>query len=107
VLAQRVWTSNSSTINAPASVDAAICTEALANLTAHRTTLNTTMLGWLVTQRLGNMVTTGRIANRTAVVGGLQAFLAARYPELVAPVFTAPKGADALGDPKVRRRRRR
>jgi hypothetical protein len=61
----------------------------------------THMCRWLVTQRLGNMVTTGRIANRTAVIGTLRAFLQARYPELVAPVFLAPKGADALTEPMV------
>jgi hypothetical protein len=56
---------------------------------------------WLVSQRLGNQATTGKIANRTAVVASLQAFLASNYPELVAPIFTAPKGVDALGDPAV------
>lgn len=49
----------------------------------------------LVSQRLGNMATTGKIANRTAVVNTLRTFLAALRPELVAPVFTAPKGGDA------------
>lgn len=50
---------------------------------------------WLVTQRLGNLATTGKIANRTAVVNTLRNFLVAVRPELVGPIFTAPKGGDA------------
>ncbi|GBF96992.1 polycystin cation channel family [Raphidocelis subcapitata] len=96
---QRAWTINGTVLSSTPYPDAAACAEALSNLTTHRTAFNATLLGWLVSQRLGNQATTGKIANRTAAVSVLRAFLASNYPELVAPVFTAPKGADALGDP--------
>ena len=41
-----MWYPNGTySINTPASVDPSICSEALANLTVHQTSLNTTMLG--------------------------------------------------------------
>ena len=44
-LSERVWYSNgTSTINSPSSVDATICTQAVANLTNHRNTFNSTLL---------------------------------------------------------------
>ena len=100
-LSRRAWYDNGTyDIVTPPAPDAAACTEALANLTTHRAAVNATLLGWLVTQRLGNQATTGKIAARAATVERLKASLAARQPELAAPVFTAPKGADAAGDPE-------
>lgn len=101
VLSRRVWYENgtSEIVTPPAVPDAAACSEAAANLTTHRAALNSTLLSWLVGQRLGNQVTTGKVANRTATIEALRASMAARQPELLAPVFTAPKGADAGGDP--------
>ena len=48
------------------------------------------------------MVTTGKIANRTAVISNLKSFLSGVRPELVAPIFTAPKGGvDAQNNVQV------
>ncbi|KAI8467677.1 MAG: hypothetical protein J3K34DRAFT_480735 [Monoraphidium minutum] len=99
-LSDRAWHANgTNTVTTPPTIDATICATAAANLTAHRNAFNATLLSWLVTQRLGNLATTGKIANRTAVIAALRAALDDNHPELVAPVFTAPKGNDALGAP--------
>jgi hypothetical protein len=46
-LNQRTWGANSSSITVISGADPAVCSEALANITAHRATLNATMLGWV------------------------------------------------------------
>lgn len=50
-LSQRVWEANGTvTITTPPTIEPAICAEALANLTTHRTALNATMLGCAAAQ---------------------------------------------------------
>ncbi len=67
-----------------------------------KSTINhSTACRWLVSRRLGNQISTGKIANRTAVIAGLTAHLTAQRPELIAPIFNAPKGAEPLTDPEV------
>jgi len=70
------------------------CEAAVANLTAHRSSYNSTVMSLLVNQRLGNLRDTGKFAVRASVATALRTFLSARYPELVAAIYINPQGAD-------------
>ncbi|KIZ05279.1 hypothetical protein MNEG_2684 [Monoraphidium neglectum] len=68
-LSNRVWYANGSySIVTPASVDATICAIALANLTAHRATLNTTMLRRVALLLLGGLTAYSCIVDALQVV---------------------------------------
>ncbi len=76
---------------------------AATNLTAHRASLNATLIKLLVTQRLGNLRDTGKYGARAAVLASLRANMAESLPELLAGVFVEPRGADALSAPDAAR----
>jgi hypothetical protein len=71
------------------------CTDAAANLTAHKASYNATLIKYLVVQRLGNLRDTGKFGVRYSVQDTLHTFLSKQYPELVSGIFVEPKGADA------------
>lgn len=72
----------------------ALCDTALTNLTAHRASYNSTVLKYLVVQRLGNLRDTGKFAVRYKTADTLKGFLNQKYPELVKLIYTDPRGAD-------------
>lgn len=67
----------------------------MANLTAHLNSYNIIILSLLSSQRLGDLRTTGKFAQRLRVASNIRSFLSSKYPELVAAVFVNPTGADA------------
>lgn len=71
------------------------CDAAAANLTAHLNSYNSTILSLLASQRLGDLHTTGKFAQRYSVANSLRSFLADNYPELVSPIYIDATGADA------------
>lgn len=83
------------TLSPAGAIPAAVCDTAAANLTAHLASYNSTVISLLANQRLGDLRTTGKFAQRWGVAAALRAFLVATYPELVASVFVTPRGADA------------
>lgn len=97
-LAKPAWDAQgnvSYTVSPAGAVPAAVCDAAAANLTAHLAAYNSTVISLLANQRLGDLRTTGKFAQRGSVAAALRAFLAASYPELVGAIFVAPRGADA------------
>lgn len=72
---------------------AAQCTTATTNLTAHLSSYNSTILSLLSSQRLGDLRTTGKFAQRLGVANAMRTFLNSRYPEVVPAIYTAT-GAD-------------
>ncbi|PNW70325.1 hypothetical protein CHLRE_17g715300v5 [Chlamydomonas reinhardtii] len=66
---------------------------------AWRTNMTNTVQRLLIDRRLGDQRTTGKIAQRNNVNDRMLAFIRANRPELVAPVFNAPRGTVALQDP--------
>lgn len=71
------------------------CDAAAANMIKHLNSYNSTILNMLASQRLGDLKTTGKFAQRGTVASTLRTFLANRYPELVTGIYVDPKGADA------------
>ncbi|GFR50551.1 hypothetical protein Agub_g12825 [Astrephomene gubernaculifera] len=64
-----------------------------------RNTMTGAVQKLLVDKRLGDQRTTGKIAQRNTVNSNLRSYLASNAPELVAPIYTDPKGTVALLDP--------
>jgi hypothetical protein len=71
------------------------CDTAAANLTTHLNSYNSTILSLLVSQRLGDLRSTGKFAQRYSIANSLRSFLANNHPELVAPIYISATGADA------------
>jgi len=71
------------------------CDAAAANMIKHLNSYNSTILNMLASQRLGDLKTTGKFAQRGSVASTLRTFLANQYPELVGGIYVDPKGADA------------
>lgn len=78
-----------------ATPSAAQCTTAATNLTAHVASYNSTILSLLASQRLGDLRTTGKFAQRLSVANTMRASLNNNYPELVRAIYVDSTGADA------------
>jgi hypothetical protein len=78
-----------------ATPSAAQCTTAATNLTAHVASYNSTILSLLASQRLGDLRTTGKFAQRLSVANTMRTFLNNNYPELVRAIYVDSTGADA------------
>lgn len=73
---------------------AAQCSTAATNLTAHLASYNSTILNLLASQRLGDLRTTGKFAQRLNVANTMRGFLNSVYPELVRAIYIDSTGAD-------------
>jgi hypothetical protein len=94
-LGDRAWDiDGNATYSYSMSPSQAECDATVANLTSHLSSYNSTILSLLSSQRLGDLRTTGKFAQRLRVANNIRRFLSSKYPELVAAVFVNPTGAD-------------
>lgn len=95
-LGERAWDiDGNATYSYSLSPSQAECDTAVTNLTAHLNSYNSTILSLLSSQRLGDLRTTGKFAQRLKVASNIRRFLSSKYSELVAAVFVDSTGADA------------